>query len=412
MEKINIVVLTDDLDLRIDIKNLVDSEQFAVSGFSGISAEGRTKVVNLFPEIVICAIRGEVSDSVFQFVQELLSAVHDCVVMLANDSITVDLVNKAAEYGIRKVLAIDDVTPEEFAQSVSTAYRLELQRTLDTNEGKKVRSKVISYFGGKGGTGKTTVAINTAARLAKLGKHVMLLDLDLEFGDVTIALDIDTKDSIVDLVQDREGITIENINRFAVDHRTGMNVLCAPKSPELAEFVTAQHIEKIIDIMRPYYEYIIIDLPASFNDVSIVACENSEEIYLVYCTDILSLRNARVCFSILDQLHQRDKIKFILNMDEKGLIRERDFVEMFQTPMFATIPMDLKAARAAINKGTPMIISHPKSEASRIISSMADRIVAIHSGVALIGSNNKKKKKPEKPPKEKPQKKDKKKAAK
>lgn len=392
MEKTNIVVLTDDLDLRIDIKNLVDSEQFAVSGFSGISAEGRTKVINLFPEIVICAVRGEVSDSVFQFVQDLLSATHDCVVMLANDSITVDLVNKAAEYGIRKVLEIDDVTAEEFAQSVATAYHLELQRTLDTNEGKKVRSKVISFFGGKGGTGKTTLAINTAARLAKLGKHVMLIDLDLEFGDVTIALDIDTKDSIVDLVQDREGITIENINRFAVDHRTGMNVLCAPKSPELAEFVTAQHIEKIIDIMRPYYEYIILDLPSSFNDVSIVACENSEEIYLVYNTEILSLRNARVCYSILDQLHQRDKIRFVLNKDEKGLIREKDFYEMFQIPMFATIPMDTKAARAAVNKGTPLVISNPKSEASRIMSSMADKIVAIHSGIATISNNPKNKK--------------------
>ena len=133
----------------------------------------------------------------------------------------------------------------------------------------------------------------------------MLLDLDLQFGDISMALDLETKNSIVDLVQDRGGITIENINGFAVEHSTGMSVLCAPKSPEFADFVSPAHIEKIIDIMRPYYEYIIIDLPASFGETTITACENCEEIYLVYNNEILSLRNARVCYNILEQLNKK-----------------------------------------------------------------------------------------------------------
>ncbi|MCQ2484060.1 MAG: AAA family ATPase [Clostridia bacterium] len=135
-------------------------------------------------------------------------------------------------------------------------FDLEQQRSLDTNEGKKTRCKVLGFFSGKGGTGKTTVAVNTAVSLARAGKRVMLLDLDLQFGDVAISLDSDARYSIVDLVQDRGGITIENINSFAVDHSSGMRVLCAPKSSEFAEYVQVSHIEKIIDIMRPYYEYV------------------------------------------------------------------------------------------------------------------------------------------------------------
>ena len=391
MERINLLVLSDDLDLRIEIKNLINDETFAISGYSGFSAEGKTKIINKFPEVVLCAVRGEVPDSVFAFVQDLLAAVRGTIVVLANDNISVELVNKAAQYGIRKVLPIDGIGIDEFSENIGTVYKLEQQRILDTNEGKKVRCKALGFFGGKGGTGKTTIAIGVAAQLAKAGKRVMLLDLDLQFGDVSMALDLETKNSIVDLVQDRGGITIENINGFAVEHSTGMSVLCAPKSPEFADFVSPAHIEKIIDIMRPYYEYIIIDLPASFGETTITACENCEEIYLVYNNEILSLRNARVCYNILEQLHQREKVRFILNKVEKGLVKIEDFEEMFQTKMFAAVPADYQAALSSVNKGMAVTVAQPKSEISKGIAEITDKIIEIHTGVVPVKATEEKK---------------------
>lgn len=391
MERINLLVLSDDLDLRIEIKNLINDETFAISGYSGFSAEGKTKIINKFPEVVLCAVRGEVPDSVFAFVQDLLAAVRGTIVVLANDNISVELVNKAAQYGIRKVLPIDGIGIDEFSENIGTVYKLEQQRILDTNEGKKVRCKALGFFGGKGGTGKTTIAIGVAAQLAKAGKRVMLLDLDLQFGDISMALDLETKNSIVDLVQDRGGITIENINGFAVEHSTGMSVLCAPKSPEFADFVSPAHIEKTIDIMRPYYEYIIIDLPASFGETTITACENCEEIYLVYNNEILSLRNARVCYNILEQLHQREKVRFILNKVEKGLVKIEDFEEMFQTKMFAAVPADYQAALSSVNKGMAVTVAQPKSEISKGISEITDKIIEIHTGVVPVKATEEKK---------------------
>ena len=392
MEKINLLVLSDDLDLRIEIKNLVADEAFAISGYSGFTVEGKTKTVNKYPEIVLCAVRGAVPDSVFSFVQDLLTVARGTTVILINDNISVELVNKAAEYGIRKVLPIDGIGVEEFSESIKTVYSLEQQRVLDTNEGKKVRCKAIGFFGGKGGTGKTTIAVSVASQLARAGKRVMLVDLDLQFGDVLMALDLDTKNSIVDLVQDRGGITIENINSFSVEHSTGMSVLCAPKSSEYAEFVTAAHVEKIIDIMRPYYEYIVIDLPSSFNDTTITACENCEEIFLVYNNEMLSLNNAKVCYTILEQLHQREKIRFILNKTEKSLVKAEDFEEMFQLPVFANIPADYSAVLMSVNKGQAVTVAQPKSPVSKAISDMADKIIGIHTGVEPIKEKTSKKK--------------------
>lgn len=392
MEKLNLLVLSDDLDLRIEIKNLATDEEFAISGYSGFTAEGKRKAVNKYPEIVLCAVRGDVPDNVFSFVQDLLTVARGIIVILANDKINVELVNRAAQYGIRKVLPIDGITPEDFSKSIKTVYELECQRVLDTNEGKKVRCKAIGFFGGKGGTGKTTLATGVAAQLARAGKRVMLLDLDLQFGDVLMALDLDTKNSIVDLVQDRGGITIENINGFSVEHSTGMSVLCAPKSSEYAEFVTAEHIEKIIDTMRPYYEYIIIDLPSSFNDTSITACENCEEIFLIYNNEMLSLNNAKVCYTILDQLHQREKIRIVINKAEKSLVKAEDFEEMFQMPVFATVPADYHAALLSINKGQAITVAQPKSAASKEIARMAEKIISVHTGIEPIKDKPEKKK--------------------
>lgn len=392
MEKINLLVLSDDIDLRIEIKDLVADEAFAISGYSGFTAEGKTKTVNKYPEIVLCAVRGNVSDTVFNFIQDLLTVSRGTIAILVNDRIDVELVNKAAQYGIRKVLPVDGIGAEEFSENIKTVYALEKQRVLDNNEEKRVRCKAIGFFGGKGGTGKTTLAVGVASQLARAGKRVMLMDLDLQFGDVVMALDLDTKYSIVDLVQDRGGITIENINNFSVEHSTGMSVLCAPKSSEYAEFVTTAHVERIIDIMRPYYEYLIIDLPSSFNDITITACENCEEILLVYNNEILSLNNAKVCYAILDQLHQRDKIRIILNKTEKSLIKIRDFEEMFQMPVFANIPADYQTALLSVNKGQAITVAQPKSAVSKAISDMADKIISIHTGIEPVKSKPEKKK--------------------
>lgn len=392
MEKINLLVLSDDLDLRIEIKNLVNDEAFAISGYSDFTSDGKTKIVNKFPEVVLCAVKGEVSDSVFSFVQDLLVVARGTIVILVNDSISVELVNKAAQYGIRKVLPIYGIEPQEFSANIRTVYELEQQRILDNNESKKVRCKALGFFGGKGGTGKTTLAIGVAASLAKAGKRVMLLDLDLQFGDVAMALDLDTKNSIVDLVQDRGGITIENINGFSVEHSSGMSVLCAPKSSEFADFVTPNHVERIIDIMRPYYEYIIVDFPSAFNDVTITACENCEELYLVYNNEILSLNNAKVCYTILEQLHQREKIRFVLNKVEKSLIKQQDFEEMFQQPVFASIPADYPAALMSINKGMAVTVAQPKSSISKGLCELANKIIEVHTGIVPIKEKETKKK--------------------
>lgn len=374
MEKLNVVVLTEDMDLRIHVKNRVMSEHIVISGYSDFSSAAMLKIESMFPDVVICAIKGEVSNQQFSFIQTLSTTVIGCVIILMTDIMTVELVNRAALSGIRQVLLLD-TEQSELLESIRLVVNLERQRVSDLKVGPRSRSRTISFFCGKGGTGKTTLSVNTAVALAKKGKRVMLIDCDLQFGDVNLLLDLEPKDTIVELVQERGGINIENIRSFSMVHSSGVNVLCAPKSAEFAELISPRHIETIVDVLRPYYDYIILDLAPTFNDVTIAAIENSDELMLVYNVDILSLKNAKVCLQILEQIQQREKAKLIVNKNVKSMIKIRDFENMFEETVFATVTNDIKTANDCLNKGQPIVIALPRSPMAKEIMALAQKII-------------------------------------
>ena len=134
MEKLNAVVLSEDMDLRIYLKNHLKSDNIIIAGYSDFSSAGKLKVESLFPDIVICAIRGEVEERIFSFVQQILINLRNCFVVIVNDSITVELVNKAAQFGIRGVIPFT-MSEEDLVKELLNIYDLELQRRLDTNDG-------------------------------------------------------------------------------------------------------------------------------------------------------------------------------------------------------------------------------------------------------------------------------------
>jgi pilus assembly protein CpaE len=374
LEKLNVVVLTEDMDLRIHVKNRLSSDAFVISGYSDFSSAAMLKIESMFPDVILCAVKGGVDVAQMAFIQNIYCTVVGCVLILMTDSMSVDLVNRAAQAGIRQVVQMD-IEPQELTENITVAASLERQRSSDLKIGARTRSRVIGFFCGKGGTGKTTMAVNTAVALAKKGKRVMLIDCDLQFGDVNLLLDLEPKDTIVELVQERGGIMIDNIRTFSMVHSSGVNVLCAPKSAEFAELVTARHIETIIDVLRPYFDFIIVDMPPTFNDVSIAAIENCDELMLIYNLEILSLKNAKVCLDILEQIQQKDKAQLIINKNINSLIKIRDFENMFDQPVFGTVTNDVKTANICLNKGQPIVIAMPKTPIAKEMMAVAQKIL-------------------------------------
>lgn len=377
MENIKIVVISEETALRVAVKKKIVDKNIVIVGYADFKEESKLKIEGLFPDMVIVAAKVPINKSVFEFVESMKFQSKGCSVVLATDKVSIDLVNYAARYGIRQVLSLGaDTSEDEFCRILGEVHEFEKKIQTQLNIQKRVRSKVISFFSCKGGVGKSTMAANVAVSLAKRGAKVIILDFDLAFGEQHLLLDLQPKDTIVELAQDPEGISIERVNSFCLMHSSGASLLAAPKSPEYAEYINANHITSIIRSIRPYYEYIIIDLPSNFSDETIAALENSDEIMLINNPEILSLKAAKNALNVLEQLQIKDRIRLVINRDRASLINNKDFEEMLQMPVYARIETDSKTVSTSVNKGEPFVLKSSKKEICKEMNAYIQRIVS------------------------------------
>ncbi len=372
MEKLRVVVLTDSMDARVHLRDLLTAEDIALSGFAGFDETALQKVMGLSPDAVVCGAAGE-SSGLFEIAQNIYCRLKSCAVVLVSPDASMELANRAMRAGIRQVLPWD-ISEKELQESIRRVCVLERQRFSEVAAAQKRRCRTLGFFSGKGGTGKTTMAVNCAVALAQKGVKVILIDCDLQFGDVSLHLDLDPKETLQELAQEEAALSADLINGYIQLHGTGLNVLCAPKSPEFADYVTGRHIETIVDTLRPYYEFIVLDFPPSFNDVSIAGLENCDQIFLVYNMDISSLKNAKTCVNILDSLKQKDKVRVVLNKFTKGMIRLRDYETTLDLKVLGTVSLDAKSAVGSLDRGFPLVSALPRVTISREIKNIAYKI--------------------------------------
>ena len=365
MEKLKIVIVSNDIDAKIKLKNSINDENIAISSFLEYDNMTNLKIIGYNPDVVIL-INDLKEGQIFEIAGQIYAQSQTTSVIMLSDWVDVNLLSKAMQYGIKQVLPLQS-TEKEIKEAIYKAYNLEKQRIVDNSNIRSSRSKVISFFGGKGGTGKTTIAVNVAVQLALSGKKTVIIDGDLQFGDVTVLLDIDPKSTIYELSREKSDMGIDVVKSMLCLHSSGLEVLAAPKSPELSEYISDKTMEVIINTMRPYYEYIIVDLPPGFNDTTLAVVESSDVVNMVASVDIIALRNTKLCVGILESLRQKDKVALILNRSSDGMISKKDFESILSMNTQLCLPDDTRTVLSSLNKGIPFVIGMPKSTVSKMI---------------------------------------------
>lgn len=372
MEKIKVLVIADNDDKRYELKNILANDEIAVVAFSKSGTSALDKVSSLMPDVVL--MTGEKENNYSDIAERIYMSIPGCTVLLLSESLDISLVEKAMQSGIRKVLAWP-CEQKVLIDNIKLINSIEKMRNTNSKQKRlSWQSKVVTVFGTKGGIGKTTVAINLAVALSRSGKKVALIDLDLQFGDVGVFLDLEAKDSIAELVQERSNYDIDIIKSYMVLHSSGVSVLSAPKSPEYADVVTGEHIEKIINTVRPYFDYVIIDTAPQYNDCSIVAIENSNFVLFLIALDISTIRNARISADVFETLNQKDKMKIIVNRDHESGISIKDAQKVLGCEMFMRIQSDWKTAISALNKGVPIVIDAPRTAIGQQLIQLANMV--------------------------------------
>jgi pilus assembly protein CpaE len=266
---------------------------------------------------------------------------------------------------IKRIFQVDQAKKKKIANPITAS---------------KLQSKVISVFSTKGGVGKTTIATNLAVAIAATTKKkVALLDFDLQFGDVAISLNLYVKNTITELIKDMSNVEHENdmIEEYMLAHYSGVKVLAAPTKPENAEYVNAEHIKKIISIMKGRFEYIIIDTAQGFDDTVITALDESDTILYISTLDLPSIKNTKNGLEVMKTLnYSNEKVRVVVNKSNESFgIKHLDFKAALNVDLWAIIPDDLASVAISVNNGHPLV-SHRKSSAvSKRIFKLAQTIV-------------------------------------
>ncbi len=229
----------------------------------------------------------------------------------------------------------------------------------------KTSGRIITVFSTKGGVGKTVIATNLAVALAsEKNSRAILLDLDLQFGDVGVMLKLLPKHTLHDLVG-LKNIDSGQINALLTKFNDRVSAFVAPLQPELADLVTPDIIKPVYGWLRQAADYVIVDTPPCFNDNVLSVLDETDQLFLVATLDLPSLKNIKLCLQTLKLLaFPREKTRLILNRSDRSLgLSPQDVEEVFQEKISVRIVND-PSVPLAVNKGAPVILDAPKAPAS------------------------------------------------
>ncbi|HLO35054.1 MAG TPA: AAA family ATPase [Candidatus Deferrimicrobium sp.] len=228
--------------------------------------------------------------------------------------------------------------------------------------------RVVAVHSPKGGVGTTTIATNIAMAAAqRKPDRVVIVDLDLQFGQVTTHLNIEPRQTLADVVRDEAALReAELLRTYATRHDSGLHVLASPTGPEAADLITAEHVDRILTTLLDSYDQIVIDTGSWIDERTLKAFEHAENVIFVVNPEIAALKAVTALVEYLNEAGTvAVKTTFVLNNTfAREVLKLRDVETALGTKVGADLPYDPFLYLKAVNEGVPIVLGAPRSAAA------------------------------------------------
>jgi len=387
-DKIRVLIVDDIPETRDHLTKLLGFESdievvaTASSGAEALELAGRHQ-----PDVVLMDINMPDMDGITT-TEKLSTHVPTTSVVMMSVQGEADYLRRSMLAGAREFL-VKPFSSDELTGSIRQVYSREREKASRIvaaapapRPEEEVDGQVIAVFSPKGGVGRTTMAVNLAVAAAQdLGKKVCLVDGSFQFGDVGVLLNLNPKNkSIADLVPELEQGEPESLDTFVINHSSGIRVLLAPPSPEMAELITTAGIKRVLDALRRMHDIVIVDCSSYFNDLTLAILDTADVILTMLTLEITSIKNMRLFLEVADQLGYEDgKVRLVLNRADSTLgIRVSDVEQSIGRKVDHTIVSDGRSVVYALNRGIPFFVSNREAQVSQDVLRLANAVSGVH----------------------------------
>ena len=298
------------------------------------------------------------------------------VLMMVADEVTADLLRYAMRAGVSDVIEapLDETkiegAIEQFAHDVLKRKTVAKQsQEAPTSE----RGQIITVASAKGGSGKTVTATNVALLLNRIAdSKVVLVDGDLQFGDVCLLLQLEPRFTMVNAAHELHQLDGEMLDSLLTEHPSGLKVLAAPLEPAFADDITTAGLMQMLDVLQESYDYIIVDTASMLDELILSLIEKADHVLMVVDMDLPSVKNAKLALETLRLLKfSTTNVSLVLNRsNSKAKLETKEIEGALKMELSASIPSDA-AVPNSVNEGRPVVETDPKSKVAKGFESVA-----------------------------------------
>ena len=393
---IRVLIVDDIAETRENIRKLLQFESdVVVVGAARTGVEAIDLARETEPDVVIMDINMPDMDGITA-TEELLRDVPSAQIVMLSVNNDADYVRRAMRAGARDFIA----KPPSADELISTIRTLSvLAHELKNKQSRPLPSvavqgpggglsgsnrpegKVMVVYSAKGGVGCTMLATNIAVGLDTADTPTVLVDASLQFGDVAVALNLQVKNSFIDLASRADELDADFVDEVLLRHSTGLRVLAAPPRPEVADEVTARQVRNVIQFLKRNFAYVVVDTSSNMDDITLAVLDVADLLITVATPEIPSIKDTRLLFDLLGVLEfPKERLFFVLNKTDKRSGISSDAVsENLKCTVDAEIPLDERAITTSINRGSPLLLSDKSQPAAKsifnILGSIKERVL-------------------------------------